>query len=262
MKIKKLRLILVNLFFLTAFYASHAWSHDLWVSMEKYRIEKAATPTIVIFSSHRFPAPVGDYIKSERLEKAFILTPSGRQFAATVKSDGTYDSSAAMTEEGTCLAVSLPVNGFSTKTTEGYQQGKNKKQVSNAIECRDSKKFAKAVFTVGKPAGELFSKPLGHAMEIIPQKDPALIKVGEVLPVLVLLEGKPAKTNVFGTYSSFSENPSTFAYTTATNKEGIAEIKMIHNGVWLLLVKQEESYPNADECDKRTWAATLTFEIQ
>ena len=45
------------------------------------------------------------------------------------------------------------------------------------------------------------------------------------------------------------------------DKEGVAEIKMIHNGVWVLIAKREEAYPDAAECDKQAWAASLTFEI-
>jgi uncharacterized GH25 family protein len=158
--------------------------------------------------------------------------------------------------------AALPRNGFSTKTTEGYQQGKTKKDVDDAVLCRYSQKFAKAVFTVGRPGGETVSKPLGHAMEIVPLKDPATLKAGDVLPVKVIVEGKPARTFVYGTYAGFSEFSNTFAYTTRTDKEGIARIKLIHDGAWVLIAKQEEAYPDTTECDKRAWAASLTFEIR
>lgn len=52
------------------------------------------------------------------------------------------------------------------------------------------------------------------------------------------------------------------SYVTRTNKEGIADFKMIHNGAWVLIVKQEEAYKDPDVCDKLFWAASLTFEIQ
>lgn len=247
---------------LAFFMGAQAWSHDLWVTMEKYQIEKAAIPTMAIFSGHQFPSAASDYLAADRLAKAFILTPTGRKIPAAAKPNGTFGPPEPVTEKGTYLAVALPVGGFSTKTTDGYQRGKSKKEVSDAIECSYSKKCAKTIFSVGKPSGELFLKPMGQDMEIVPQKNPSMIKVGETLPVLILLEGKPVRTMVFGTYEGFSETPNTFAYTTRTNKEGIADIKMIHNGTWLLIVKQEEAYPDATECDKRTWAASLTFEVQ
>lgn len=262
MKTRKCLLFLICLLPLSTIFGARAWAHDLWMTLGKYQLEKAAAPTIAIFSSHQFPAAASDYLPADRLDNVSIVTPAGQQIAVEVKSDGTYGPSAALVEDGTYLAVALPVNGFATKTTEGYQRGKNKKEVSNAIECRYSKKYAKTVFTVGKPSGDFFAKPLGHAMEIVPMKNPARVKAGEVLPVLVLLEGKPAQTFVFGTYAGFSETPNTFSYVTRTNKEGIADIKMIHNGVWVLIVKQEDAYGDPAVCDKQSWAASLTFEIQ
>ncbi len=92
--------------------------------------------------------------------------------------------------------------GYGTRTTEGYQLGKSKKDVSKAISCWYSEKFAKTVYAVKNPGGDSFSKVLGYSMEIIPLKDSTTLKVGEILPVKVMLEGQPAITMVFGTYAN------------------------------------------------------------
>ena len=159
------------------------------------------------------------------------------------------------------MAVAIPINGFATKTPEGYQRGKSKKDVTSAIQCRFSQKFAKTVFTKGETGGNVFSEPLGHAMEIIPMKDPGSLKTGDILPVKVLLEGKPVRTFIYGTYAGFAQSADTFAYTARTNKDGMAKIKIIHAGDWLLIAKQEENYPDTSECDLKSWAASLTFKI-
>jgi len=52
------------------------------------------------------------------------------------------------------------------------------------------------------------------------------------------------------------------ADTTYTDKEGVAKIKLLKSGTWLLLVKQEMAYPDAAECDKKSCAATLTFQVR
>jgi len=255
---KKTILVLLSVMFLS----NSAWAHDLWMTMDKYKMDKGSPAVFSIFSSHLFPPDKKDILAEDRLDRAFFITPAGQEVAASAKETGTYAPQAGLMETGTYLAVAIPHNGFSTKTTEGYQQGKSKKDLSNVVECRYSEKYAKTVFSVGKPGGEIFSKPLGHSMEIVPLKDPSTMKTGEKLPVKVLIKGKPARTIVFGTYAGFSDSPNTFAYTTRTDKDGIAEIKMIHNGVWLLIVKQEEAYPDSAECDKQAWAASLTFEIK
>ena len=262
MKNRKVNILLGVLLLASILFCQTAWTHDLWLTVDSYVLHKADSPSLAIFSAHRFPASTEDYIAADRLDRAFLVAPSGAEVTAPAKADGTCSPQAALTETGTYLAVALPHDGFATKTTEGYQRGKTKKDVDNVIECKYSRKFAKAVFTVGSPGGQVFSKPLGHAMEIVPLKDPATLKTGQILPVKVLLEGKPARTYVYGTYAGFSQSGDVFAYTTRTDKEGVAHIRMIHDGVWVLIAKMEEAYPDTAECDKQAWAASLTFEIR
>ena len=253
---------LIVLIWLSFFFCQTALAHDLWMTVDPYVIGKTGSPSLSIFNAHRFPADAEDYLAADRLDRAFFVSPKGAKVAASGRADGKYGPQASLKDTGTYLAVALPRNGFATKTTEGYQKGKTKKDVDNVIECKYSRKFAKAVFTVGRPGGEVVCKALGHAMEIVPLKDPATLKTGDVLPVKVLVEGKPARTMVYGTYAGFSESPNTFGYTTRTDKEGVARIKMIHGGAWVLIAKHEEAYPDTAECDKQVWAASLTFEIR
>ena len=69
------------------------------------------------------------------------------------------------------------------------------------------------------------------------------------------------RTVIFGTYDTFTDEANTFGYTTRTDKEGIANIKLIHNGTWLLIAKDEAPYPDTSVCDLQRWAATLTFYV-
>ena len=254
--------IIFGLLVSSALFCHPAWAHDLWLTMDSYQVSQNKAATGRVFSSHHFPAPASDSMKPERMDRFSFVSPGGQQAAATDKGNGIYSSATPLKQSGTYIAAALPVNGFATKTPDGYQRGKSKKDVQNAILCRYSQKYAKAIFSVGDAGGAAYSKPLGHAMEIIPMKDPSLLKTGDILPVKVLLEGQPARTFIFGTYAGFTEAANTFAYTTRTDKEGIAEIKMIHDGVWLLIAKQEETYPDLSECDTQTLAASLTFEIK
>ncbi len=262
MKKSKVDILLSALLLASILFCQTALAHDLWMTVDPYLMDKTGSPSLAIFSAHRFPAGSEDYLSADRLDRTFLVAPNGAEVTALAKADGTCSPQAALTETGTYLAVALPHGGFATKTTEGYQRGKTKKDVDNVIECKYSRKSAKAVFTVGSPGGQVFSKPLGHAMEIVPLKDPATLKTGQILPVKVLLEGKAARTYVYGTYAGFSESGDAFAYTTRTDKGGVAQIKMIHDGVWVLIAKLEEAYPDTAECDKQAWAASLTFEIR
>jgi hypothetical protein len=92
---------------------------------------------------------------------------------------------------------------------------------------------------------------------------PTTLKAGSMLDVKVFFDGKPAaSTVVFGTYAGFSDIPGTFAYTTSTNKEGIAQIKLIKSGAWLLMSKREQGYKDPAVCDKQALAGSMTFQVK
>lgn len=245
------RIFCIAILTLAVCFSSPVQAHDTMLVMDTYQASINSTPGLKVFSAHHFLPPEKALMSPDRLEAVFFITPSS----------GRVSQNAKLGEQGTYLCLAVPVNGFATKTPDGYQRGKNKKEVDNPVLCRNSMKYAKAVFTVGQAGGDAYSKPLGQEIEIIPLKDPATLKTGDTLPVKVIKEGQPARTYVYGTYDTFSDEKDTFGYTTRTDKQGIAKIKLIHDGTWVLIAKIEEPFPDSTVCDIQRWAATLTFYV-
>lgn len=243
--------------------ATAVLAHDTWAVMKDYTLARSSTPVLGVVSSHLFTIPGREFVTPDRVEKAFFLSPDGSgTTAASPETDG-FHASHALKTSGTHMAVAVSRPGFSSKTTEGYRQGKNKKDLKNVVSCSYSEKFSKALFTVGSAGGNAYSRALGHSLEIVPLQDPSGMKVGDVMSVRVLFRGKPLPaTTVTGVYAGFSDDPGTYAYSTSTNGEGIAKVKLIHNGPWLLLVKQKEAYPDTRVCDVRSYSSALTFNVR
>jgi len=242
--------------------AASGYAHDTWVVMQSYTPKVSEPAVLKVANAHLFAIPGEEFHTRDKVDKVFFMGPDAGELPAVPQGNTGYQSNAPLKAQGTYMAVALPVNGFFSKTTEGYQRGKSKKDIKDVIECRFSEKYAKSLFTVGTPGGNAFSKVLGHTMEIVPMADPATLKEGDELSVKVLFEGKPASTYVYGTYAGFSKEANTFGYTTHTDKEGVAKIRLIKSGTWLLVVKQEMPYPDKAECDKKSCAATLTFHVR
>lgn len=242
--------------------SSLAVAHDMWINMQDYSIDKSKPAVLTIGYGHSFVIPGKEFLSHDRVDAVSFLGPDGKEVLSVPEGDAKYQSKDSFGTEGSYLAVVKQRAGFKSKTVDGYRSEKNRKDLKDVIECRYSEKYAKAIFTVGAPGGDSFSKLLGHPIEIVPLGDPAKLKKGDVLMVKILLQGKPARTNVFGTYAGFSEESGTFAYTTSTDKDGIAKIKLINEGTWLLLVKEEMAYPDTNVCDKRSMAASLTFKVK
>lgn len=251
----------IGLFLLWVF-SGQGFAHDAWIQMEDYSIEKGAVAAFVPVNGHHFVIPSEELLSRDQVEKAFFLDPQGVEVPVVTKGEAGYQSKTGVAGQGTFLAVLKPQGGLFSKTPEGYQRGKSRKDLTDVVECKFSDKYAKAVFTVGQPGGEAFSRVLGHAAEIVPLQDPGMLKKGEELRVKVLFDGKPARTWVYGTFAGFSAEANTFAYTTYTDVDGVAKIRLIEKGTWLLIVKQESAYPEASVCDKLVRGASLTFEIR
>jgi uncharacterized GH25 family protein len=247
---------------LSAIYAASGYAHDMWINMQDYTLDKSKPAVLTVGYGHSFVIPGKEFLSRDQVDKVFFIGPDGKEIFSTPAENEKYLSNNPLQTEGSYVAVVKQRGGFFSKTTEGYKQGKSKKDLKDVIECRYSEKYAKALFAVGAPGGDAFSQVLGHQMEIVPLKDPAKLKEGDEFPVKVLFQGKPVRTYVYGTYAEFSNESNTFAYTTYTDKDGIAKIKVIKAGTWLLIVKQEMAYPDVMVCDKMSYAASLTFKVR
>jgi uncharacterized GH25 family protein len=257
----RLSFLLAPALLLVVIHVPKAFAHDTWVLMKDYVVKPSAQATLHPISSHAFVVPGKDFMTPDKVALTQLVGPDGAEIQATAQGADAYQST-PLKAKGTYLVIVKQNGGFYSKTPDGSVP-KSKKDAVGAVDCRYSEKHAKAIFTVGAPGGNAHAKTLGLPMEIIPMQDPATLKIGAFLDVQILLDGKPtASTVVFGTYTGFSDLPGTFAYTTSTNKDGIAKIKLIKGGTWLLLAKKEQPYKDPALCDKQAYAGSLTFRVK
>jgi len=241
---------------------SNVRAHDTWIQVPSHILSKGQKVELTVANSHSFPAPESDLLPPERIQMITIFGPDGKEVGVEPAGEKGYRSKVPLGEEGTYVAVAVPQGGFFSKTTTGYQRGKSKKDIQGVIECKYVEKYAKALLSVGTPGGEHFFRPLGHKLEIVPLKDPAVLKAGDELPVKVFLDGKPIQIEIRATFAGFSPEKDAFALTTETGRDGVARIKVGKAGTWLILAKYDSPYYDATVCDKLSYGASLTFQIK
>jgi len=265
---KKMRIfakqLSVLVFFLTLILGvscNQAGAHDMWLEVRDYTPQVGEEISLTLGYGHYLPAR--EFMDKENLEEIYVLDQEGNKTDIKDYSDVEFKVEKPLKNKGTCLIVVKKKGGFFTKTTEGYKRGQTKKGLKNVIKCTYSAKYSKAIVNVGKVSGKTFSKVLGHDLEIVPLADPGALAQDDYLPIKVMFKGQPLSSNhVFATYMGFSTEKNTFAYATKTDKKGIAKIRMLQSGVWLITTSHTEHYPDPGECDQYKFSSTLTFEIR
>ena len=246
-------------------FPAQASAHNLWLGLDHYDQKKGDTAKVFLYTGHSLP--FSDLGRPGKMKDFFYLEPSGERKNFKLKK---YDPETFFNEvgvdlniqkEGTYLAVAAMKPLFVSKTPEGYKR-KSKKGLTNAISCRHVEFFAKAIFYAEKPDGLAYKKVLGHPIEMIPQKDPCLLKPGDHLPIKVLFKGKPlAGEFVYATYIGFSTRAE-YPFTAKTDADGIINIRIVQPGIWWVKVPLKRVRQDTSECDVDQYAAILTFEVK
>lgn len=242
-----------------------ARAHNLWLGLDHYYHRVGETAKVFLYLAHSLP--FADLVRPEKMREFFYLEPSGKkkQFVLKKPDPESFFNEVGvqlnLKKEGTYLAAVVMKPVFVSVTPEGRKR-QSKKELPNAISCRYVEFFAKAIFYSGKPGGNAYKTALGQTIEIVPQKDPGLIKGGDYLPVKVLFRGKPLISEfVYATYIGFSTKED-YAYTTRTDHKGIARIRILKPGIWWIKVPYKKPHEDQSECDVAQYTTILTFEVK
>ncbi len=259
-----------SLLVLSLLFSANVFSHTFWINATDYSPEiypKYGAKTNLYFGfGHHFP--VDDFLSKEKIEEFYYVCPRcGKHHNLKPNSGGFLATEVKFKEPGSYIVAAKLKPGFYTMFVE---KGKIHHKIGPKTNIKGKiilslyyEQYAKSLINAGKKDLINFDKPVGHKLEIIPLKNPLNLTLGEFLPVKVLFNGRPKRfCKVYATYAGFSTGDD-FAYATSTDSKGIAKIRIIHWGVWL--VKTEVKLPPADElknkCNQLHYTATLTFEI-
>ncbi len=246
--------------------SSNAYAHYCWINVDNYSPKVDEEVVISIGYGHRFPTDEV-FKKAEDIESFYLVDPEGKILPLEVKTQGEGEEREVspikirLEKSGTYLIVFEKKSKFLTKTTEGWKY-QSKKGLRNVTKSYWSEGSAKAIINVGQASGNSFQKEINKRYQVIPLDDPGKLKEGDYLSVKMLLDGKPFSAKVFATYAGFSTEKETFAYTTGTDKDGIAKIKILKPGIWLIKAHDEIPYSNLKEADVFSFTSALTFEIK
>ena len=149
-----------------------------------------------------------------------------------------------------------------------YVAGEGFKQVSalrreRGAEDKDGRelysRYSKLLFG---QLGESATQPLGHVLEIVPEKDPHSLAAAEPMVLTVIFKGKPlADAQIAAVYSGAKLKGHEFPVVTRTDDQGKATLKLDRGGLWYVRLIYMEPAQNDPEIDWRSYFGTLTFSV-
>ncbi len=227
---------------ISVLFASEALGHDLWLYLRSYYLKPGSRAEVKVVFGHNFPYE-DILIPISKLTEFYYLKPDGKK-AAFSKVREVRRKNDPSSRKGCVIAEFFPKEeGIYVLSVSRVRKG--------TPERVPSYKYAKAVVVVGDSKKGTPSRVLGHRLELVPLKDPSLLKPGSVLPVKVLFDGRPLSTFVYATYAGYWSETEPFPVVVKSDENGIARIKISRSGIWMVV------------CNHRIdFSASLTFEVR
>jgi uncharacterized GH25 family protein len=260
----KKSILTLTLAIFVAFWAGTALAHTFWTTAKP---AKAGEKPIIVNGYSDF-FPKAEPIEEKRL--AFILppdfiAPDGHKIPLTPGSDNYLYVSSEPVQKGTYLVTGEYIPTFWTQTKEGGWEIKPKDEVKGTItESYRTAIFAKGIYNVdGSTDTELITKPIGQIIELVPQSNPATLKVGEKLRLQLLYDGKPlANEKVEGRVEGYGEDLHNIkAFQNTTDKNGYVDFVPWKKGAWNLEVRYGIKPADTTKHDIDYWNAKLNFIV-
>ncbi|MDR2353513.1 MAG: DUF4198 domain-containing protein [Deltaproteobacteria bacterium] len=254
--LKKLALL-----FVLCSLASPALAHDYWAQFQGIPAEGQKAEVLFGYG-HNFP--VGETIEAATFAERFlppkVVGPSGN-LKLDPGSQPWLFITADTLKAGTYVVLTESKESFSSRTSGGYAR-QSKKEATGVISCSYGASFGKEIVTLGPTKGKNYAKAYGQKLEIVPQIDPAALKVGVPFPIQVLYEGKALPgAEVVAYFAGFTPENTAYAFSSRSNKEGKVEVIPLATGEWLVKASYRGPYSDTTVCDNLSYNASLKFKV-
>lgn len=269
MRPKALMVLVVSLLMVLS-----ASAHDLFLKLDSYFLAPNAKANVQMLNG-TFQSSDG-IVRRDRMRDISLIAPDVEVSAA--KSISWLDLEKTTTMEIQTGRPGTYVIGISTKPREidlkaadfnDYLKhdgipdilAKRTKDGELGKNIRERySKHVRAIFQVGSARTEDYKTSLHYPVEIIPQSNPYSLKVGQTLPVLCTLDGKPL-VNQFVISGWESVAGKLHMLDARTDAKGIARFKLMAAGKWYVKMIHMAASNEPGINYESKWA-TLTFQIR
>ncbi len=247
-----------------------ALAHDLFIIPDQFVSEPGKTITVTYHNGHFPESDVGP--RPERLRDVLLVSESGRQPVEDLQlAGGKTTAKVALPAAGNHLLTVRTIPNTIELAPPKFTEYLRSEGLDWVIEWRERngaadkpglERYSKSVKSIlqAGASSDFYSHRLGLALEMTPEKNPYTTKVGDSLPLVLLLHGKPAP-DVQVEMAWLHEGKATVKVAGRTGADGRIEIPIGSPGIWKLhsVLMERRTEPGIDW---ESYWTSLTFEIR
>ena len=236
--------ILLTIFFLTLL--TLAGAHEFWLQPSRFLFTVGEKLLVSFLVGENFMGEPWD-LRKHRIEKLELhqLTKS-RDLADSVKEGAKDNLQITLREEGTHMLLMQSNNAFAEMEGEkfnaylkedGLDEVLDHRQRTNTLSTSAKESYArysKLLIQVGDKKDDTYKKVAGFPVEIIPEKNPYALKIGDVIRFKILFQGKPSFGTKVRVWNRFDNR--TTVQNIYTEKDGTMETRLSGKGPWMVSV--------------------------
>jgi uncharacterized GH25 family protein len=247
-------------------------AHDLYIMPERFRVTPGDKLGVAFHNGDAFPESEAS-VKVERLRDVAVRSSLKSATLEDLKVDGNRTTgSVIIPGNGSLIVTGRTIPNFIELEAAKFEEYLKEEGLPEIVDWRGKhgekgkagrerySKYVKSLLVAGSP-NEYYRTVTGLLIEIVPEKDPSLLKPGESLPVRVLFRGAPAANlQIEAAWAGATGKAVTVAGRTDAN--GRLSVPLAKAGKWRIHTIKMERCADQKAADWESFWASLTFELR
>ena len=244
-----------------AFAVDTGLAHETLIKIANPNPKKGETIVAEITNSHVI-IDASEEVTDPELAAVSIIQ-DGISTPATVTADPVALVSrieAVFPGEGTAWLALHRKPQLYSQTPEGLKEGDSDSiKGTKVLFTNKYEKFAKVLLNAAA-SDQSFAQPIGHLLEIVPETNPADLRVGDELKIRILYDGKPVFAPVTASYDGFTKRENSYAFYASPEGPDAIFVKVHQPGFWVIMVNYKTS--GGKGIRTHSLNAALEFEVK
>lgn len=256
-------------------------AHQLWVGSNNYMPSfpgaRMGPITVYVYATFGHRLPLDEPIDDTRFGGIYLHAPGAAAVLLPSSTDSYRAAPLKIEKPGAYMVSSINKPIFSTQMKD--EQGvisyarvpRNEAPArANVVDSTHIHGFTKTLIYAKGDGAEYTSavvtKPIGHTLELVPAKNPATATPGEMIPIQVLLNGKPyieEPIEILAEHVAAPHLGKSGRWIGETDRQGRVNVPAGVPGVWMLLatVIQPTTGELKAKANQIRYRTTFTYEI-